>query len=46
MGNNVGHQHIAKFLLSMLFNFEFSETLKLKAKETNCEYFKMKIKGK
>lgn len=28
MGNRVGHQHIAKFLLSMLFNFEFSETLK------------------
>ena len=28
MGNNVGHQQMAKFLLSILFSFEFSETLK------------------
>lgn len=30
IGNNVGHQHIAKFLLSMLLSFEFSATLKTK----------------
>lgn len=28
MGINVGHQQIARFLLSMLFSFELSDTLK------------------
>lgn len=27
IGISVGHQQIAKFLLSMLFNLEFSDTL-------------------
>lgn len=27
MGNNVGHQQIAKFLLSILFSLQFSATL-------------------
>lgn len=38
MGISVGHQQIAKFLLSMLFSLEFSETLQDKSKHTkwNC----------
>lgn len=51
IGSNVGHQHIAKFLLSILFNFEFSATLQkfnydIGAKiKTNVNRLSMSFKG-
>lgn len=43
IGISVGHQQIAKFLLSMLLSFEFSDTLNIteKSNGVNCGIHKI-----
>lgn len=40
MGKRVGHQHMARFFESMLFNLQFSDTLKNISKFSGQNFFK------
>lgn len=45
MGKRVGHQHMARFFESMLFNLQFSDTLKNKSKHFEDKTFSTSLKN-